>query len=341
MSVARLISAASPADAELHERQGNESVRNEAVVALGKGISWLKSRQNPDGSWQGEARGAASAATALAALFQGERITADFPDSTAVERAAAYIRRAAKRDGTIGDGPDVERSTSLCATALSMQGNPADAPAIARSHRYLVSRISVGVTTSLVTYTSMLEAVAGSGEKSGSRAPQMDWKAVSMLVKRCQFPVVDGDRRGGAFFDAAPAASRKSANAPPSGLAACAGTLALRCAHVPETDPGMRAALAWIARNFTVRENPGGSGANYYLYLEYLAKALSGAHGPIVRLPDGREVDWPKAMVLQLIDVQNSDGSWPAKVPQAGAESASAITTARALLALEISMRRL
>ena len=111
-------------------------------------------------------------------------------------------------------------------------------------------------------------------------------------------------------------------------------------AGLKKDDPRVQAAMDWIARNYTLTENPGAGEDGLYYYYVIFARAMQ-AHGePTIRTvgPDGGTVErrWAKDLVAQLATLQEPDGSFrPMKDGARWMEDNKVLITAYALIALE------
>ncbi len=104
-----------------------------AKQTIDRGIAYLRSTQNEDGSWSPAAGPAITAMAMQAMLDHGVS-----PDDPAVRKALDYILSRQKEDGGIHDGLLQNYNTSICLSALSrLSDNPRVAPVIRRAQDYL------------------------------------------------------------------------------------------------------------------------------------------------------------------------------------------------------------
>lgn len=89
-----------------------------------------------------------------------------------------------------------------------------------------------------------------------------------------------------------------------------AGLQSLIYAQVTKDDPRVKAVQEWLARNFTVEENPGMGPQGLYYYYQTMSKSLSAAGIDELTLTNGKKVDWRNELAKALINRQNTDGSW-------------------------------
>ena len=70
------------------------------------------------------------------------------------------------------------------------------------------------------------------------------------------------------------------------------------------------AALDWIARHYTLEENPGQGAQGLYYYYHMMAKGLSVAGVGQLATANGRSVNWRAELAGKLLALQKPDGSW-------------------------------
>lgn len=119
-----------------------------------------------------------------------------------------------------------------------------------------------------------------------------------------------------------------------------AGFKSLIYAGLSRTDPRVEAATAWIARNYTLQENPGlGTDGMYYYFLTF-ARALDAWGEVRITNPDvpGEGRNWAADLVDRLSSLQGSDGSFQV-LDDRWMEDDRVLITAYALLALRHATR--
>ncbi|HRK31085.1 MAG TPA: terpene cyclase/mutase family protein [Tepidisphaeraceae bacterium] len=96
-----------------------------------------------------------------------------------------------------------------------------------------------------------------------------------------------------------------------------AGLKSFIYAGLTKDDPRVRAAAEWIARNWTLDENPGMklnkpemATEGLYYYYHTLARALNAYDTPTLITADGTSHDWRVELVAKLESLQKEDGSW-------------------------------
>lgn len=89
-----------------------------------------------------------------------------------------------------------------------------------------------------------------------------------------------------------------------------AGFKSMLYAGLDQDDPRVKAAMDWIQKNYTVKENPGLGDAGLYYYYHLFAKALDAADIDKLTDSQGVEHDWRTELVTHLASLQAEDGSW-------------------------------
>lgn len=105
-------------------------------------------------------------------------------------------------------------------------------------------------------------------------------------------------------------------------------------------DPRVQDALGWIKRNYTVEENPPMGGAGYYYYLQVFAKALHAWGDPVLKLADGRKVNWAEDLIEQAAKLQRNNGSFVNSRSSRWMEDEPVLCTAYMVQALQHALGR-
>ncbi len=113
-----------------------------------------------------------------------------------------------------------------------------------------------------------------------------------------------------------------------------AGFKSLLHAGLNQNDPRVEAAMGWIRKNWTLKENPGVGQQGLYYYFHALSRALAAAGWRTIETEDGVVHDWREELVERLQELQRPDGSW-VNPEDRWLESEAVLTTAYSILALE------
>ena len=89
-----------------------------------------------------------------------------------------------------------------------------------------------------------------------------------------------------------------------------AGLKTMIYAGLTPEDKRFQAALSWIAKHYTVTENPGRGAAGLYYYYHTKAKTLDVKGSPVLEGIDGKRHPWRADLSEHLISVQQANGSW-------------------------------
>jgi squalene-hopene/tetraprenyl-beta-curcumene cyclase len=81
-------------------------------------------------------------------------------------------------------------------------------------------------------------------------------------------------------------------------------------ADMKKDDPRLLAARDWLARHYTLEENPGQGVQGLYYYYHLMAKGLTALGMTELKTSDGRAVDWRAELAAKLLSLQRTDGSW-------------------------------
>lgn len=234
-------------------------------------------------------------------------------------------------------------NTALCLMALDDAGDPAYRPAIDAARRCLIEAQYLGpgiyrggmgydarnerMYADLSNTVFALEALRRTRprlpDQPEEEAVQLDWDAAVEFVSRCQHLRAGNPaawvsettaERGGFVYHP----ERSQAGAAESGDAdgeylrsygsmTYAGLLSFIYAEVDRDDPRVQAAVDWLARHWSLEENPRMGEQGLYYYYHTMAKALNALGEERLRLADGGEVEWRPALVRKLISLQRID----------------------------------
>ena len=125
-----------------------------------------------------------------------------------------------------------------------------------------------------------------------------------------------------------------------------AGLKSMIYAGLTKDDPRVKAAWVWIAKNWTLDENPGMRLADaaqaqqgLYYYYHTLARALNAYDQPTITDSSGKAHDWRVELIAKLSSLQQPDGSWVGD--KRWMEDNPVLVTSYAVLALQEAMEDL
>ncbi len=350
--------------------------------AIDRGANWLIDQQREDGSFgtfAGDSGITALVIHALANCPRGYR-EADGPFiSTAVE----YLMSQKRDGGGIyevGQGlRNYKSSMSLLALrALDHDRTPQYAELIAQLRDYIAGLQCAEDSKPAYDSEKNIRAYGGIGY-GGDRRPDLSntqmalealqaaelaedsevFRRVQVFLSRCQNRAesndfLDGTERrstedGGFFYYPGESKAQNVENSDGSvsytsyGSMTYAAVKSLIYAGLDQSDPQVAAAIAWIGKNFTVKENPGmatpvnpsrGQMGLFYYYA-VMARALEVLGSPTITDGEGRERRWAQELAAVLISKQSKEGSWSNPVDRWW-EGDPTLVTAYAIQALSI-----
>jgi squalene-hopene/tetraprenyl-beta-curcumene cyclase len=114
-----------------------------------------------------------------------------------------------------------------------------------------------------------------------------------------------------------------------------AGLKSMIYAGLTKEDKRVKAALDWIAKNYSVKENPGRGTAGLYYYYQTMAKTLELQKLVDFEDAEGKKHNWRADLLEHLIQAQKENGSWVNDNSQYMENDAN-LVTGFALLALAL-----
>ncbi len=166
------------------------------------------------------------------------------------------------------------------------------------------------------------------------------------FVSRCQnlksehndTKFADRENDGGFYYTAAAGGSSQAGNTANGGLRSYAsmtyaGLKSMIYAGLSSDDVRVKAATKWIAKNYSLTENPGMGQAGLFYYYHTFAKALSAVGEKELTDAKGKSHVWRDELVETLAEKQQDDGSWINEFDR-WYESDKKLVTAYALMTL-------
>ena len=353
--------------------QSDISLKNELENAIGKGLSWMAARQNPAGHWS-QAEHPALTGLVLTA-FQGDPSGFYKKKYQAnIGKGYDYLLANLKPDGGIYGKDLANYNTSISMMALLLANNPKYEAAIRKGRGFLVglqdklgdgSPFDGGIgyggrfkNSDIINTSFALEALHYTRylkSDVASDAEDLDWKAAVRFISRTQnlpgfndqkWATGDPENRGGFVYFPGDSKAGESQLADGKvalrsyGSGSYAGLLSYIYAQMDKNDPRVKEVYGWLAKNYTLEENPGMGQEGLYYYYHTMAKALSIYGADTLTLKNGKTVNWRRELAKRFLDMQNGDGSW---VNPNGRwwEKDPALVTSYAVITLEIIHRGL
>jgi squalene-hopene/tetraprenyl-beta-curcumene cyclase len=342
---------------------GAAQARARASTSISKGLAFLHSKQQANGSWEDY-----PAITALAMLaFLRAGVTEKDP---AVARAAAFLVSQARPDGGIyseARGPAQalpNYNTAAAMTALHATGNPRYRGTVRAAQKFLeTSQYDEGEGFSprdpqyggigygsradnpdLSNLQQSLEALKETDYPQNGPAFQ---RAI-IFLQRCQNRQESNDQswsgNDGGFVYAARGESKADeyTRQPHSsyGSMTYAGLKSYLYCGVTKTDPRARAAYNWIRAHYSVEENPRMRDDGLYYYYHTMSKTLAVYNDKVLTDSRGVKHYWAIDLIDAMARRQNSDGSWTNR-NRRWQESDAELVTSYAVISLSNCLRGL
>ncbi|MEI8020393.1 MAG: hypothetical protein WCH39_19480, partial [Schlesneria sp.] len=89
-----------------------------------------------------------------------------------------------------------------------------------------------------------------------------------------------------------------------------AGLKSMVFAGLTPEDKRVKAALEWITKHYSVRENPGLGQQGMYYYFQIFAKSLATMNLDYAIDDEGQLHDWRKELAEHLFELQQDNGGW-------------------------------
>lgn len=308
----------------------------QAATVVGHGISFLESNQAEDGSYSSHA-GTGVTSLATAALLRHGRT----PQDPSIAKSLAFLERHVHNDGGIYQEGSLHRNYETCLAVFCFsEANRAgkydellkNAEAFLKKLQWDAEEGHDRSSTSyggagygnhsrpdLSNTSFMIDAFQSLGKDKDDPAMQR----ALVFVSRCQnLETEHNDTKyaaknpdGGFYYTIAAGGSSQAGETPEGGLRSYgsmtyAGLKSMIYAGVGPEDPRVKAALKWIAKNYTLKENPNMGGSGLYYYFHTFAKAMDAAGKHEIVDSEGVAHNWRKELIAELAARQLDDGSW-------------------------------
>ena len=306
--------------------------------AISGGAKFLLAKQAEDGHWGDPQMPALTALplwalTGCAGMMDGElkarndaatRKGAKFVLSTQRPDGGFYVPKPGRGGSGLGN-----YNTSVCLSSL-FESKLAPQTALLKAREYIASSQLTGDDTmaggfgydkvsrrrhadlSNTSYAMDAMRRTASVEEfrsGGGKRVDLDWdKALAFvdgLMKKT------GEEAGGAAYDKRTPQAGTSTNAAGRvhlrayGSMTYAALLSMCSARLDKGDPRVRQTIDYLAKYWTVDENPGMGSQGLYYFYDIMARALAAAG-----LDDVGGHDWKKELSAKLVSLQKPDGSW-------------------------------
>jgi len=333
--VVSLLAVSVPGAGSLRADEASDSSESLEQVRA-RGIRFLRLTQAEDGTWTSPKIPGITALCVTSLLKNG--VPADAP---VVDKGMTFLLSLVQQDGGIYHPQTVHRNYETSITVRALVEANSDGrydKTIRNAERFLKglqwdekegkapqdpAHGGAGYgghqRPDLSNTQFLLEALESAGVKSDDPAMQ---KAL-VFVSRCQnlesehnnteFAAKIDD--GGFYYTPAAGGTSQAGKTPSGGLRSYgsmtyAGLKSLIYAGLDRDDPRVKAALEWISRFYTLKQNPGMGQQGLYYYYHTFAKTLSVLGDDRFTDADGQKHDWRADLVETLAKKQKSNGSW-------------------------------
>lgn len=326
-----------------------------------QGAAFLKTSQADDGSWT------AADAPGVSGLVCYGLLAAGAPETDpAVVKAIQHLLTFRQPDGGIYNPKSHHANYETAIVLMCLQAANASGqhtPTIAKAEKFIrglqwdetektdksdpkFGGAGYGRSNDrpdLSNTSFFLDALQAAGAKADDPAVQ---KAL-VFLSRCQnlesehntTPFATRVNDGGFYYTPAAGGNSQAGNTPEGGLRSYgsmtyAGLKSMVFAGLTPEDQRVAAALTWIKKFYTVKENPGLGAQGVYYYFQVFAKSLTTMKLDYLEDAQGVKHDWRKELAEHIFTLQQSNGSW-VNTNARWMEGDPNLATAYALMALK------
>ncbi|QDU64040.1 A-macroglobulin complement component [Planctomycetes bacterium Pan216] len=351
--------------AEAAQRSGvSKELREKSSQAIDRAVDFLRKQQLDDGRFADGANAPAITSLVVTGLLKSGHVTASDP---MVSKALGYLEKHVQPDGGIYlEGGRKNYPTAIATMAFAAANtNDQYRSLLDNAVKFLKKEQwdeSEGITPEDARYGGagygrktrpdlsntafLLEALRDSGLSKDDPA----FKRAQLFISRCQNLTGEGANDlpqaakiddGGFYYTPAedynPGGGTTGAGLRSYGSMTYTGLKSFIYAGVGPDDRRVKAALGWIKRHYTLKENPGLGAQGLYYYYHTFAKALAALELDELVDVDGVHHDWRGDLVKQLLAKQQPNGSWINENPR-WLENDPTLVTAYVLLTLDATM---
>ena len=314
--------------------------------SVDRGLKYLRSQQSDDGSYS---KHVGVTGTVLMAFGESHRAY-KYDEGPFVGLAADWLAAQARPDGAISGPNTLTYNTSLALMGLNAIKATRYQKLIEGGQKFLVGF----QTDEDLKYKTTDKFYGGIGYGGDERPdlsnlqyalealrktdydPKSDvWDKAQKFVTRCQNRSESNDQAwasddGGFVY----APGQSFAGGTRSyGAMSFAGLKSLILTRATKDDPRVKAVWQWIEKNYSFNHHPGMDSTSYFYYLQTASEALR-LYGDVpISSKAGTSRRWTIDLATQLLQLQQSDGSWVNPNTKYW-EGNATFMTARAVIAL-------
>lgn len=353
---------ASGSRATARDSSGGHEQDSKYQSTVQKGIDYLRSVQNDDGTFGTNAGPGGVALITTALLRQGVP-----RDHSLVKSSLAYLESMtnAKTGGIYKpDSTHQNYETCLAIMCFSEANQDGKYDELLKAAENYVKNVQWGgpqysadesdlnyggagygshERPDLSNTTFLIDALVASGNDEDSEAIQ---RALTFVSRAQNFenakntaPFAAKNPDGGFYYTPAAGGESQAGETDNGGLRSYgsmtyAGLKSMIYAGVSQDDPRVQAALKWLRKNYRLDENPNMGSTGLYYYYHTFAKALAAMDQDFFVDADGTKHDWRRELLDELSKRQQEDGSWVNTDAGRWLENDAPLVTGYALLAL-------
>ncbi|MEQ8784716.1 MAG: terpene cyclase/mutase family protein [Pirellulaceae bacterium] len=333
MSCALLMGATTVSAADAN-KTGVDSEKYEKAVS--KAVQYFETAQGEDGSFSAQVGIGPTALATLAILRTGRSV-----DTPVVAKALKYLETFVRPDGGIYPQGSRLANYETCIGLMCFQQANKDgrydkivnrAEAFIRkgqwgagdekdkSDRYYGGAGYAGASRPDLSNTAFLvDTLKAAGADSNDAALQR----ALVFVSRCQNLETEHNTTSfaakvndGGFYYTCAIDEQDATRENPDGALRSYGAMtysglkSMIYAGVSEDDPRVKAAVTWIAKNYSLESNPGMGDAGLFYYYHTFSKALDALGAETIDDAEGKQHNWRAELVEELASRQQKNGSW-------------------------------
>jgi squalene-hopene/tetraprenyl-beta-curcumene cyclase len=350
--------------------------QDRAEQTIDKALAYLKSQQKPDGGWQRPNDPPAITALALRCFARNPQA-----DDAAIKKGWDKLLSYQKPDGGIYEDLLANYNTAIAVSLLAEANNPAYKPQLDRAVSFLKQlqwNDSPGESKERNTVDQKDARYGGWGygrharpdlsnahltlealHDAGLTPEDKAFQAALVFLSRTQNNSETNDQPwtgddGGFVYTPADNGASEAGETTVDGRRVVrsygsmtyAGLKSMIYAGLKKDDPRVTAAVDWIAKHWTLDENPamreaGPDSARHglYYYFYTFAHALDAYDEPVMTDAKGAKHDWRLELIEKVASLQKEDGSFVGE--KRWMEDNPVLATSYAVLALQEAQRDL
>ncbi len=316
--------------------QSTKSTKADAKLITDRAVTFLRTAQAPDGSFSSKSGPGVTGLVVAGLLNVG--VPADDP---MVSKGIEYLLATRRADGGLYAEGSRHGNYETCLAMMALSNANSDGKYTAflesaqkyiitaqwdegegltpKDHAYGGAGYGSKSRPDLSNTSFFIEALRTTGVEESDPAIT---RALA-FVSRCQnlesplndMPVAKIVNDGGFYYTAANGGESMAGKDEATGglrsyaSITYAGLKSMIYAGVKADDFRVQATRKYLAKNYSVKSNPGMGAAGLFYYLQTMTKALKAAGDKTFEATDGKH-DWRVEVLEQLATTQNENGSW-------------------------------